>query len=126
MPSVEAFFDPEPRLELMKDMGIDRALMWPTLASEVEERLADDPDAACAVVHTLNEWMYEHWTYNYSDTIFATPIVSLAKIDAAIDELQHVAAHGARAFLLPRRRRCPRTVAGGRSRCPSSTRSGSS
>ena len=91
MPSVDAFFDPEPRLELMKDMGIDRALMWPTLASVVEERLTDDPDAACAVVHALNEWMYEHWTYNYSDAIFATPIISLARMDKAIEELQRVA-----------------------------------
>ena len=30
----------------MKEMGIDRTLLWPTLASAVEERLADDPDAA--------------------------------------------------------------------------------
>ena len=33
MPSPDAFFDPEPRLELMKEMGIDRTLLWPTLAS---------------------------------------------------------------------------------------------
>ncbi|MBO0728826.1 MAG: hypothetical protein J2P57_06175, partial [Acidimicrobiaceae bacterium] len=46
MPGLDAFFDPEPRLALMKDMGIDRTLLWPTLASVVEERLADDPDAA--------------------------------------------------------------------------------
>ena len=63
MPGLDAFFDPEPRLALMKDMGIDRTLLWPTLASVVEERLADDPDAACVVVHALNEWMHEHWTY---------------------------------------------------------------
>ena len=100
MPSVEAFFDPEPRLELMKDMGIDRALMWPTLASVVEERLSDHPDGACAVVHTLNEWMYEHWTFNYSDAIFATPIISLAKMDEAIEELQRVHERGARCFLM--------------------------
>ena len=48
MPGIDAFFDPEPRLELMKEMGIDRTLLWPTLASALEERLADDPDAACA------------------------------------------------------------------------------
>ena len=109
MPSVDAFFDPEPRLELMKDMGIDRALMWPTLASVVEERLADDPDAACAVVHALNEWMYEHWTYNYSDAIFATPIISLAKMDEAIEELQRVARARRRVRSCCASRRCPRT-----------------
>ena len=79
MPGRDAFFDPEPRLALMKDMGIDRTLLWPTLASVVEERLADDPDAACVVVHALNEWMHEHWSFVYSDAIFATPIISLAR-----------------------------------------------
>ena len=48
MPAIDAFFDPEPRLELMKEMGIDRTLLWPTLASALEERLADDPDAVRA------------------------------------------------------------------------------
>src|SRR4051812_5123348 len=64
IPSPDAFFDPEPRLALMKDMGIDKALMWPTLASAIEERLADDPDAVQAVIQALNRWMLEHWTYN--------------------------------------------------------------
>ena len=100
MPGLDAFFDPEPRLALMKDMGIDRTLLWPTLASVVEERLADDPDAACVVVHALNEWMHEHWTYAYSDAIFATPIVSLAVMERAIEELEFIAARGAKIFLL--------------------------
>ncbi|HEX5587580.1 MAG TPA: amidohydrolase family protein [Acidimicrobiia bacterium] len=100
MPGIDAFFDPEPRLALMKDMGIDRALMWPTLASVLEERLADDPDAACVIIHALNEWMHEHWTFNYADAIFPTPIISLSKLDAAIDELQWIADRGARVFLL--------------------------
>ncbi len=78
MPSPAAFFDPEPRLALMKDMGIDRTLLWPTLASVLEERLADDPDLVVVIVHALNEWMHEHWTYVYSDAIFSTPIISLA------------------------------------------------
>ncbi len=101
MPSPDAFFDPEPRLELMKDMGIDRTLLWPTLASVVEERLADDPDAAVAVVHALNEWMHEHWTYVYSDAIFSTPIISLASgNDKALEELEYVHERGAKIFLL--------------------------
>jgi predicted TIM-barrel fold metal-dependent hydrolase len=100
MPSPDAFFDPEPRLELMKDMGIDRTLLWPTLASVVEERLAHDPDAACAVVHALNQWMHEHWTYAYSEAIFTTPIISLAVLDKAIEELEYIAERGAKIFLL--------------------------
>ncbi len=100
MPSLNAFFDPEPRLELMQDMGIDRTLLWPTLASVVEERLADDPDAACVVVRALNDWMYEHWTYVYADAIFATPIISLAVMDRAMEELHRIHERGAKLFLL--------------------------
>jgi len=100
MPGLDAFFDPEPRLALMKDMGIDRTLLWPTLASVVEERLASDPDAACVVVHALNEWMHEHWTYVYADAIFSTPIISLAVLDRAMAELEFIAERGARIFLI--------------------------
>ena len=78
MPGIDAFFDPEPRLALMKDMGIDRTVLWPTLASVLEERVADDPEFAVTVIHALNEWMHEHWTYVYGDAIYATPIISLA------------------------------------------------
>ena len=100
MPGVDAFFDPEPRLELMKEMGIDRTLLWPTLASAIEERLADDPDAACAVVHALNEWMHEHWTFGYSDAIYPTPIISLAVLDRALEELEFIHERGAKIFLI--------------------------
>jgi predicted TIM-barrel fold metal-dependent hydrolase len=81
-------------------MGIDRTLLWPTLASAIEERLADDPDAACAVIHALNEWMHEHWTYVYSDAIYATPIISLAVLDRAMEELELIHERGAKVFLI--------------------------
>jgi predicted TIM-barrel fold metal-dependent hydrolase len=101
MPGVEAFFDPEPRLTLMKDMGIDRTLLWPTLASVLEERLAGDADAACVVLHALNQWMHEHWGYNYADAIYATPIISLAGgVERALQELEFVHERGARVFLI--------------------------
>jgi len=101
MPGIDAFFDPEPRMVLMKDMGIDRTLLWPTLASVLEERVADDPDVAVAVVHALNEWMHEHWTYVYSDAIYSTPIISLAAgVGPALDELQYIHERGAKIFLL--------------------------
>lgn len=100
MPSPDAFFDPEPRLELMKEMGIDRTLLWPTLASALEERMADDPDAVCAVIHALNQWLHEHWSYVYSDAIYSTPIISLAVLERALEELEYVSEHGAKIFLI--------------------------
>ena len=71
--AIPAFREPAPRLELMDELGLDRAVMWPTLASLVEERLRDDPDAIHAVIHALNEWMHETWTFNYENRIFPTP-----------------------------------------------------
>jgi predicted TIM-barrel fold metal-dependent hydrolase len=101
MPGMDAFFDPEPRLALMKDMGIDRTLLWPTLASVLEGRVADAPDVAIAVIHALNEWMHEHWTYVYSDSIYSTPIISLAAgNDPALQELEYIHERGAKLFLI--------------------------
>src|SRR5580765_1194154 len=59
MRSIDAYFAPGPRLELMDELGIDRAIMWPTLASLLEERLSDDPRATHAVIHAFNQWMHE-------------------------------------------------------------------
>jgi hypothetical protein len=42
MRSIPAFREPGPRLELMDELGVDRALMFPTLASLLEERMRDD------------------------------------------------------------------------------------
>jgi predicted TIM-barrel fold metal-dependent hydrolase len=101
MPGIDAFFDPEPRLALMKDMGIDRTLLWPTLASVLEERVADDPDLAVAIVHALNQWMHEHWSFVYSDSIYSTPIISLAAGNGpALEELEYVHERGAKIFLM--------------------------
>jgi len=101
MPGIDAFFDPEPRFALMKDMGIDRTLLWPTLASVLEERVADDPDVAVAVIHALNEWMHEHWSFVYSDAIYSTPIITLAGgVGPALQELEFVHERGAKIFLI--------------------------
>src|ERR1700728_3492212 len=98
--SIPAYFDPEPRLELLDELGIERAMMWPTLASLLEERLSDDPRGTHVVIHAFNEWMNEHWTYNFDDRIFATPVITLPIVDEALRELDYVVDHGARAGLV--------------------------
>ena len=100
MRALPAFRDPEPRLKLMDELGVDRALMWPTLASLLEERLSDDPLATHAVIHALNQWMHEHWTFNYEGRIFPTPVVTLCVLDRAIEELEWVLERGARVILV--------------------------
>jgi predicted TIM-barrel fold metal-dependent hydrolase len=98
--SVPAFFEPEARVVLMDELGIDRSMMWPTLASLLEERLADDPVATHVVVHAFNEWMHEQWTFNFDDRIFPTPVITLPIVDKAIEELDWVLERGAKAILI--------------------------
>jgi predicted TIM-barrel fold metal-dependent hydrolase len=98
--SLPGFSAPEPRLKLMDELGIDRALMWPTLASLLEERLRGDPPATHAVVHALNQWMHEHWTFNYENRIFPTPVIHLGIVEQAIEELEWVLEHGAKIILI--------------------------
>ena len=100
MKADEAFFAPEPRLARMDELGIDRAIMWPTLASLLEERLDDDPKATHLVIHALNQWMHEHWTFNYKDRIYPTPVITLPIVEKAIEELEWVVSRGARIVLI--------------------------
>ena len=98
--AVPAFREPGPRLELLDELGIERTLMFPTLASLVEERMRDDPELIHAVVHALNRWLDEVWSFNYKDRIFTAPVISLPIVEAAIEELNWVAERGARVILV--------------------------
>ena len=98
--ALPGFFEPEARVMLMDELNIDRAMMWPTLASLLEERLADDPVATHVVIHALNQWMHEQWTFNFDGRIFPTPVITLPIVDKAIEELEWVVARGAKAILI--------------------------
>ena len=98
--SIPAFREPAPRLELMDEQGLQRTLMFPTLASLIEERMRDDPDMAHAVIHSLNEWLYETWQFNYQDRIFTTPVITPGVVDKAVKELEWAIERGARAVLV--------------------------
>lgn len=100
MRALPAFFEPGPRVDLMDELGIDRCALYPTLASLIEERFRDDPDLTHVIIHALNEWIHEHWTFHYEDRIYAVPIITLPIVDRAIEELQWVVERGARMVLI--------------------------
>ena len=100
MRSIPAFREPAPRLELMDELSIQRTLMFPTLASLLEERMRDDPELIHVVVHALNQWLDEVWSFNYKDRIFTTPVISLPIVAKAIEELDWCVERGARAILV--------------------------
>src|ERR671913_19997 len=100
MRCIPAFREPEPRVRLMDELGVDRSLMFPTLASLLEERMRDDPELIHAVIHSLNEWLYEQWTFNYEDRIFTTPVITLPIVEKAIEELEWAVERGAKTVLI--------------------------
>ncbi len=100
MRAIPAFFEPGPRLEKMNELGLDRTLMFPTLASLLEERLRDDPVAIHVLIHALNEWLDEVWGFNYQNRIFTTPVITLPIVEKAIEELEWVVKRGARCILV--------------------------
>lgn len=91
---------PKSRLAKLDELGIDAALMFPTLASLLEERMRDDPDLTHAAVHAFNRWLYDEWTFNYQDRIFPTPIITLPIVELALEELEWCLERGARAVLI--------------------------
>jgi predicted TIM-barrel fold metal-dependent hydrolase len=100
MRATDAMRAPGPRLELMDEQGIERSLMFPTLASLLEERMRDVPEATHAVIHALNQWMYETWQFDYEGRIFATPVITLPIVEHAIEELEWVVERGAKVVLI--------------------------
>jgi predicted TIM-barrel fold metal-dependent hydrolase len=95
-----AYRSAEPRIELMDEQGVDRTLMFPTLASLLEERMRDAPELVHAVIHSLNQWIYDEWKFDYEGRIFATPIITLPIVEKAIEELEWVLERGAKTVLI--------------------------
>jgi predicted TIM-barrel fold metal-dependent hydrolase len=100
MASIPAFREPGARLALLDEQGIAAALMFPTLASLLEERLVDDPALTQIAIRAFNEWLHEQWGFDHAGRIFTTPVVNPCVLDDGIAELERVVERGARAVLM--------------------------
>ncbi|MEU4311473.1 amidohydrolase family protein [Nocardia sp. NPDC024068] len=105
MKAIDAFRNPEARLQVMDDLQLQRALMFPTLASLVEERMRHHPELIHAVIESLNRWMLDDWgqdgNFVHSGRIFTVPVITLPIVERAIAELNWaVVEHGAKAILV--------------------------
>src|ERR1700730_2067636 len=100
MRAVEAFRSAVPRLSILDELGLDAALMFPTLASLLEVRFTDDPETTCVLIHAFNEWLHDEWTFDFEGRIFATPIVNPCVVERGVEELEWVLERGARVVLL--------------------------
>lgn len=84
------------RLAVMDQQGVHAALVFPTLASVIEERLNHKPESMAALFHSLNLWTDEEWGFARENRLFSVPMISLADQDLAIEELETVLKAGAR------------------------------
>jgi predicted TIM-barrel fold metal-dependent hydrolase len=110
MRSIPAFRDPVERLEVMDELGLDQTLMFPTLASLLEERMRDDAELTHAAVHSLNQWILDDWSFDHAGRIFTVPIITLPIVERAVEELHWCLEHGAKTVLI---RPAPVAVPGG-------------
>ncbi|HVX19810.1 MAG TPA: amidohydrolase family protein [Acidimicrobiales bacterium] len=90
----------EARLEWMDQKGIEAAVLWPSLGLVVERQMRSDPAACQANLRAFNRWLDEEWGFDHQDRLFAAPWLSLCDRDAAVAELDHVLARGARVVAL--------------------------
>jgi predicted TIM-barrel fold metal-dependent hydrolase len=88
------------RLARMDAQGIRAALMHPTLASGIEGYAADNPDLIMDLCWSFARWQDEEWGFAYEDRIFASPMLSLAKPDRAVELLRWALDRGCRAIYM--------------------------
>jgi predicted TIM-barrel fold metal-dependent hydrolase len=84
------------RLALLDEQGIHASLVFPTLASAVEERMGYDHALMNAVLHSLNEWLHAEWGFHRDERLFTVPFITLMDVEMAVAELEWALARGAR------------------------------
>ncbi len=85
------------RIEMLDQQHLHAALVFPTLASVIEERIGARGDVTAALFHSLNQWTVDEWGFARENRLYSVPFISLTDVDAAVKELEFVLKHGARA-----------------------------
>jgi predicted TIM-barrel fold metal-dependent hydrolase len=91
----EAFGNRDLRLALMDEQGIDKAVMFPAAAHDIEYEFADNIPALYANVRAFNRWMAEEVGYVSDHRMILPPYIAFADPDLAVKELERVIADGA-------------------------------
>ncbi|MFC3172748.1 amidohydrolase family protein [Novosphingobium bradum] len=98
MRSVAAFHNGKAHLELMDELGLHAALVFPTMAVILEERLGHtDPELLIALFHSLNQWVAEEYGFGNGRQY---PVGAIAMVDPvrALEELNFLISAGCNAI----------------------------
>ena len=88
-----SYDDPESRLRLMDEQGIEAAILFPgDAAIWVEPEMHDDLEGMYANCVAWNRWCHEVWGWRRQERIFIPPLLSLADPELAVAELDRVLA----------------------------------
>jgi hypothetical protein len=91
----EAYGNRDLRLALLDEQGIDKVLMFPAAAHDIEFEFADNIPALYANIRAFNRWMLNEVGYVVDNRMFLPPYIALADPDLAVKELEQVLADGA-------------------------------
>ncbi|MCE2390523.1 MAG: amidohydrolase family protein [Proteobacteria bacterium] len=92
--------DPEARLALMDEQGIERSLLFPSLGVCVEAYMERDAEQTYANLHAFNRWLDDDWGFVHRDRLYAAPMLSLLDVERATRELDWLLERGARLVCL--------------------------
>lgn len=98
--ALPAFRTAEDRLPLLDEQGVTESFMFPTLANLVEYSASEDFELTGAIIHALNRWMLDDWTFDFQSRIFATPVITCGTLENARREFDYVASNGAKIVLM--------------------------
>jgi predicted TIM-barrel fold metal-dependent hydrolase len=92
--------DPDARVRVLQEQGLEAMWLFPTLGMVYEQLLHHDPEAVTWTFRAFNEWLHEDWGFHYQDRIFGSPYISLVDVDWAVRELEWALAEGARTVVM--------------------------
>ena len=92
--------DPETRLAVMDEQGLEWCWMFPTLGILYEELLKEDPEAVTLAFGAFNRWLKEDWGFAYDERIFSSPYITMADVGWAVTELEWALRNGARTICM--------------------------
>lgn len=95
-----AYMQRTDRLALMDEQNMEAALFIPSMAVLIEGDFSDTPDIVTTNYRSFNRWLEEEWGFGADGRIFGVPLLTLLDLDWAIEELERVAALGAKFFYI--------------------------
>jgi predicted TIM-barrel fold metal-dependent hydrolase len=91
-----AFMYRDARLEHMDEQHLERTFIYPTLGFSCEHLFVDDWDLLYDFFHAFNAWMDDDWGFDYEHRIYAPPLIPMADVSRAVDELEWAISRRAR------------------------------